>query len=76
MDKLFCYESVLAMCIDRDALINKRFVFVKLMQFKNSLSFIGIVLLKLRNIFHKISYLLEYSTSNDMGYQALGPLFS
>ena len=34
------------------------------------------VLLKLQNIFHKINYPEEYSTLNDISYQALGPLFS
>ena len=46
------------------------------MRFKNSQSFIEIVLLKLHNIFHKISYPEKYSTSNDISYQTLGPLFS
>ena len=46
------------------------------MRFKNSLPFIEIVLLKLQNIFQKNNYLEEYSTSNDISYQALGPLFS
>ena len=49
---------------------------VKLMRFKNSSPFIEIVLLKFKNIFHKINYPEEYSTSNDISYQALGPLFS
>ena len=46
------------------------------MQFKNSSPFIEIVLLKLQNIFHKINYPEEYSTSNNISYQALGLLFS
>ena len=62
-------------CTDRDALIAQN-VFIKLMRFKNSSPFIKIVLLKLQNIFHKINYPEEYSTSNDISYQALGPLFS
>ena len=63
-------------CTDRDALIGTQNVFVKLMRFKNSSPFIEIVLLKLQNIFHKINYPEEYSTSNDISYQTLGPLFS
>ena len=62
-------------CTDRDALIDTEF-FGKLMRFKNSTPFIKIVLLKLQNIFHKINYPEEYSTSNDISHQALGPLFS
>ena len=63
-------------CTDRDALIDTECFFVKLMRFKNSSPFIEIVLLKLQNIFHKINYPEEYSTSNDISYQALGLLFS
>ena len=31
---------------------------------------------KVTKYFHKINYPEEYSTSNDISYQALGPLFS
>ena len=63
-------------CTDRDALIDTEIVFVKLMRFSNSSPFIEIVLLKLQNVFHKINYPEEYSTSNDISYQALGPISS